>query len=55
MKALLEELERIRVKTNQVLELDESVLTMIREEILDIVNVDDILKVFKVNTKIVEV
>ena len=28
---------------------------MIREEIMDIVNVDDILKVFRVNTKIVEV
>lgn len=55
VKALLEELERLRVKTGQVLELDESVIKMIREEIMDIVNVDDILKVFRVNTKIVEV
>lgn len=55
MKALLEELERLTVKTGQVLEMDESIIKMIREEILDIVNVDDILKVFKVNTKIVEV
>jgi hypothetical protein len=55
IKALLEELEKIRVKTGVVLELDEGVIGMIKAEIMDTVNVDDILKVFRINQKIVEV
>ena len=37
------------------LEIDEGVIGMINQEIMDVVNVDDILKVFRVNAKIVEV
>lgn len=55
VKALLEELERMKMKTGMVLELDEGVIGMIKAEILDIVNVDDILKIFRVVPKIVEV
>lgn len=53
IKALLEELEKIRVRTGIVLEIDEGVIGMIRAEIMDVVNVDDILKVFRVTPKIV--
>ena len=53
IKALLEELERIKMKTGFVLELDEGVIGMIKSEIMDTVNVDDILKVFRINQKIV--
>lgn len=35
--------------------MDEGVVGMIRSEIMDVVNVDDILKVFRVTPKIVEV
>lgn len=55
IKALLEELEKIKLQTGVVLTIDEGVLGMIRAEIMDTINVDDILKVFKVNQKIVEV
>lgn len=55
IKALLEELEKLKRKSGLVLELDEGVLGMIRAEIMDVVNVDDILKVFRVVPKIVEV
>ena len=55
IKALLEELEKIKVKTGLVLEIDEGVISMINSEIMNIVDVDDILKVFRVNHKIVEV
>lgn len=55
VKALLEELEKIRAKTGVVLELDEGVVGMIKAEIMDTVDVDDILKVFRINQKIVEV
>jgi len=37
------------------LEIDEGVIGMIRAEIMDVINVDDILKVFRVNPKLVEV
>ena len=55
VKALLEELDKIRAKTGVVLELDEGVIGMIKAEIMDTVDVDDILKVFRINQKIVEV
>lgn len=53
VKALLEELEKIRKKTGVVLEMDEGMIGMIRQEIMDVVEVDDILKVFRVTPKIV--
>lgn len=55
VKALLEELEKVRRKTGVVLEIDEGVIGMINQEIMGVVNVDDILKVFRVVPKIVEV
>jgi hypothetical protein len=55
VKALLEELEKVKVKTGVVLEIDEGVIGMINAEIMDLVSVDDILKVFRVVPKIVEV
>ena len=55
IKALLEELEKIRRKTGIVLEMDEGVVGMINQEIMGVVDVDDILKVFRVVPKIVEV
>jgi hypothetical protein len=55
IKALLEEVEKLKIKTGAVPEMDEGVLEMIRHEIMGVVNVDDILKVFKVVPKIVEV
>lgn len=39
IKALLEELEKVRAKTGVVLEMDEGVVGMIRSEIMDCVNV----------------
>jgi len=50
-------LERLkgRLGPGQVLDLDEGVIGMINAEIMDVVNVDDILKVFRVVPKIVEV
>lgn len=42
-------------KTGYTPEIDESVITMINEEISDTVDVDDVLKCFQVNHKIVEV
>lgn len=38
-----------------VLDLDEGVIGMINQEIMGVVNIDDILKVFRVVPKIVEV
>jgi hypothetical protein len=55
IKALLEELEKIKIKTGVVLEIDEGVVGMIKAEIMDMVSVDDILKIFRVTPKIVEV
>lgn len=51
----MEELEKIRARTGIVLEMDEGVLGMIRQEIMGVVDVDDILKVFRVVPKMVEV
>lgn len=55
VKALLEELEKLRRKTGAVLEIDEGIIGMINQEIMGVVDVDDILKVFRVVPKIVEV
>ena len=53
VKALLEELEKLRRRTGAVLEIDEGVIGMINQEIMGVVDVDDILKVFRVVPKIV--
>lgn len=55
VKALLEELEKLKLRTGAVLEIDEGVIGMINAEIMGIVDVDDILKVFRIVPKIVEV
>ena len=55
VKALLEELEKVQKRTGAVLELDEGVVGMINQEIMGVVDVDDVLKVFRVVPKIVEV
>lgn len=55
IKALLEELEKVRLRTGVALEIDEGVIGMINQEIMGVVSVDDILKVFRVVPKIVEV
>ena len=55
IKALLEEMEKIKRKTGAVLEMDEGVIGMINAEIMGVIDVDDILKVFRVVPKIVEV
>lgn len=55
IKALLEEMEKIKRKSGLVLDIDEGVIGMINAEIMGIVDVDDILKVFRVVPKIVEV
>lgn len=55
VKALLEELEKLKLKHGAVLDIDEGVIGMINQEIMGVVSVDDILKVFRVVPKIVEV
>ncbi len=55
VKALLEELEKVKARTGAVLEIDEGIIGMINQEIMGVVDVDDILKVFRVVPKIVEV
>ena len=53
IKALLEQIEKIKISTGAVLDIDEGLIKMINQEILDIVSVDDILKIFRVAPKIV--
>ncbi len=48
-------MEKLKAKTGAVLEIDEGVIGMINKEIMGVVDVDDILKVFRVVPKIVEV
>lgn len=48
-------MEKMKMKTGILPEIDEGVIGMIRNEILDLVNVDDILKVYRTVPKIVEV
>ena len=55
IKALLEEMEKLKRKTGAVLEIDEGIIGMINAEIMGVIDVDDILKVFRVVPKIVEV
>lgn len=55
LKALLTEMEKIVIKTGEVPEIDEGIIGMIKEEIIDVVEVDDILKVYRTVPKIVEV
>ena len=55
IKALLEELEKMKIKYGAILEIDEGVIGMINQEIMGVVDVDDILQVFRVVPKIVEV
>jgi hypothetical protein len=55
LKALLLEFDKMKAKTGVTPEVDEEVIKMIHEEIGDSVSVDDILKVFQVNQRIVEV
>lgn len=55
IKALLEELEKVKRRLGVVLDIDEGVIGMINQEIMGVVDVDDILKVFRVVPKIVEV
>jgi len=45
----------MKLKCGVVPEIDEGVIGMIRQEIMDIVDVEDILKVYRVTPKIVEV
>jgi hypothetical protein len=45
----------MKLKTGVQPEIDEGVIGMIRAEIMDVVDVDDILKVYRVVPKIVEV
>jgi hypothetical protein len=55
IKALLEELEKLRLRGGFVLEMDESLLAMINQEIMGVIDIDDVLKVFRIVPKIVEV
>ena len=52
---MLEQLEAIRVRTGIALELDEAVLEMVRKEAGDVVDIDEMLKVFQVVPRTVEV
>ena len=45
----------MKKRTGAVLEIDEGIVGMINQEIMGVVDVDDILKVFRVVPKIVEV
>ena len=51
----MEELEKLKRKSGLVMEIDEGIIGMINQEIMGVVDVDDILKVFRVVPKIVEV
>lgn len=53
IKALLEELMKLKTRTGVVLEMDEGLLNMMKAEIMNVVNVDDILKIFRPVPKIV--
>jgi len=53
LKALLEELYKLKSRYNAVLDIDEGVIGLINQEIIDIVSVDDILKVFRTQARIV--
>lgn len=48
-------MEKVKREKGIVLEIDEGVIGMIQSEIMDFVNVDDILKVYRTVPKVVEV
>ena len=45
----------MKLKTGIQPEIDEAIINMIRQEIVDVIDVDDILRVYRVVPKIVEV
>jgi hypothetical protein len=51
----MEELHKIQLKTGLSLEIDEAVIAMIQTEIADLINVEDILRMFRPLQKIQEV
>lgn len=55
IKALLEELLRVKTKSGLTLEIDEGLLGMINAQIAGFVEVDDVLRVFRTLPKILEV
>lgn len=55
IKALLEELLRLRDQNGLVLDIDEGLIGMIRGELEGMVDVDDVLRVFRSIPKIVEI
>lgn len=48
-------MQKMKLKTGIQPEIDEGVIGMIRQQIMEVVNVDDILRVYRVVPKIVEV
>ena len=54
IKSLLETMEKVRAQGVE-LEIDEGLIGMIRAELMDIVDVDDILKVYRPVARVVEV
>lgn len=55
IKALLEELEKLKGQYGCQLDIDEGVIGMIKAEIVDLVDIDAILKLFRSVPKVVEV
>ena len=55
LKALLEELTRVKVNLGLDLELDEGIFGMIEKELIGIIDISEIAAVFVSNPKIVEV
>lgn len=53
--SLLNELERVKKETGVTFEIDEGLLGMVRAEIIQYINPDDVLRVFRSLPKIVEV
>lgn len=55
IKVLLDELGKVKLKTGVILEIDEGLLGMIKSELLDLINPDDIIGLFRTLPKILEV
>ena len=55
LKGLLEEFLKLKAQYNLDLELDEGIFGMIKKELIGIIDIDDILKIFRSIPKIVEV
>ena len=47
LKALLEELYRIKGKLNIDLDLDEAILALLREQCIDGINVEEVIAMFR--------